>query len=348
MAGQMKALVLQEPHRLTIEDRPVPDAGPGEVRVRIHRGGICGSDMHYFHHGGFGVVRMKAPMVLGHELAGIIESVGPDVTAIVAGDRVAVNPSLACGQCDYCRADMPRQCSDMKFMGSAMRTPHVDGGFREFVVVTEAQSVKIGDVVGLDEAAVCEPLAVCLHAVSQASTLAGKRVLVTGFGPIGALTFLAAQQAGASSVSATDVAAGPLRLAKALGAEKVFDMARPDALAAEEADRGKFDVVFECSGHPSAVKVALAVTRPGGTIIQVGILPDEITLPFNSMVTKEITYRGTFRFDREFNLAAEMIASRAIDVRPIISRAFPYTEADAAFAFAQDRQQAIKVMLEFA
>lgn len=348
MQRHMKALVLQAPHQLAIEERPVPEAGAGEVRVRIHRGGICGSDMHYFLHGGFGVVRMKAPMVLGHELAGIVESVGAGVTSVAPGDRVAVNPSLACGQCDYCRAGTPRQCSDMKFMGSAMRTPHIDGGFRQYVVVTESQAVPVGDVVGLDEAAVCEPLAVCLHAVQQAPDLTGKRVLVTGFGPIGALTFLAARQAGAASVSATDVAAGPLGLAKALGAEKVFDVTQPAALAEEEADRGKFDVVFECSGHPSAVKVALAVTKPGGTIIQVGILPDEMTLPFNPMVTKEITYRGTFRFDREFNLAAELISKRAIDVRPIISAAFAYTDADAAFAFAQDRQKAIKVMLEFA
>ncbi|WP_323015837.1 L-idonate 5-dehydrogenase [Devosia sp.] len=344
----MKALVLQEPHRLTIEDRPIPEPGPGEVRVRIHRGGICGSDMHYFHHGGFGVVRMKAPMVLGHELAGVVDATGAGVTAVTEGDRVAVNPSLACGACAYCRAGMPRQCSDMRFMGSAMRDPHVDGGFREYVVVTEQQAVPVGDGIGLDEAAVCEPLAVCLHAVSQGPDLSGKRVLVTGFGPIGALTLLAARHAGAASVSATDVAAGPLALAGQLGAAASYDVSVPGALAEEEKDRGRFDVVFECSGHPSAVQSALAVTRPGGSIVQVGILPDQMTLPFNPLVTKEITYRGTFRFDREFNQAAALISSRAIDVRPIISGTFPFTEADAAFAFAQDRQRAIKVMLEFA
>lgn len=344
----MKALVLQEPHRLSIEDRPVPEPGPGEVRVRIHRGGICGSDMHYFHHGGFGVVRMKAPMVLGHELAGVVDAVGPGVGAVANGDRVAVNPSLACGQCPYCRAGAPRQCSDMRFMGSAMRNPHVDGGFREYVVVTEQQAVPVGDAIGLDEAAVCEPLAVCLHAVSQGPDLAGKRVLVTGFGPIGALTFLAARHAGAAALCATDVAAGPLALATQLGAAASYDVSVPGALAEEERDRGQFDVVFECSGHPSAVQAALAVTRPGGSIVQVGILPDQMNLPFNPLVTKEIAYRGTFRFDREFNQAAALISSRAIDVRPIISGAFPFTEADAAFAFAQDRQRAIKVMLEFA
>jgi len=326
----------------------MPEPGRGEVRVRIHRGGICGSDMHYFHNGGFGVVRMRAPMVLGHELAGVVDAVGPDVVAVTAGDRVAVNPSLACGKCSYCLAGAPRQCSDMRFMGSAMRDPHVDGGFREYVVVTEQQAVPVGDGIDLEEAAVCEPLAVCLHAVSQAPDLKGKRVLVTGFGPIGALTFLAARHAGAASMSATDIAAGPLALAARLGAEATYDVSVPDALAREERDRGQFDVVFECSGHPSAVQAALAVTRPGGSIVQVGILPDRMALPFNPLVTKEIVYRGTFRFDREFNLAADLISRRAIDVRPVISARFPFTQAEAAFTFAQDRQKAIKVMLTFA
>lgn len=344
----MKALVLLEPHRLTIEERDIPEPAEGEVRVRIHRGGICGSDMHYFHQGGFGVVRMKRPMVLGHELAGVVDAVGSQVSAVHKGMRVAVNPSRPCGHCDYCRGGRPRHCADMKFMGSAMRDPHVDGGFREYVVVTEAQAVPVSDTIGLDEAAVCEPLAVCLHAVSQAPNLTGKRVLVTGFGPIGALTFLAARHAGAASVSATDVAAEPLALARKLGAEQAYDVSVPGALAEEERERGQFDVVFECSGHPNAVQAALAVTRPGGCIVQVGILPDQMTLPFNPLVTKEITYRGTFRFDAEFNLAADLISRRAIDMRPIISGSFPFAEADAAFAFAQDRQRAIKVMLEFA
>lgn len=344
----MKAVVLHAPHHLVIEDRAIPEPGDGEVLVRIHRGGICGSDMHYYHHGGFGTVRIKAPMVLGHELAGVIEKVGSGVGGIGPGTRVAVNPSLACGVCRYCRSAMPRQCSDMRFMGSAMRNPHIDGGFREYVVVKEAQAVPVGTEVGLDEAAVAEPLAVCLHAISQAPDLRGKRVLVTGFGPIGALTFLAARHAGAASISATDIAAGPLRLAMDLGAEKTYDVSKPGALAKEEEERGQFDMIFECSGHPSAVEAAIAVTRPGGTIIQVGLLPDRITIPFNPLVTKEITYRGTFRFDDEFNRAVRLIGERTIDVRPIISRAFPFAEVEAAFAFAQDRQKAIKVMLEFA
>jgi len=343
----MKALVLMEPQHLVIQNRPMPEPGPGQVRVRIHRGGICGSDMHYFHHGGFGTVRMQAPMVLGHEVAGVVDAVGAGVTATGIGNRVAVNPGLACGQCHACRMGRPRQCADMRFMGSAMRNPHVDGGFREYVVLAEAQTVPVADLIGLDEAAMCEPLAVGLHAVAQAPDLAGARVLIMGFGTIGATTLLAARYADAAAVSIADLASAPLALAHNLGAEHVYDVSQPNALAEEEKHRRRFDVVFECSGHPGSVEAALAVTRPGGTIVQVGILPDALRLPMHPLVTKEITWRGTFRFDAEFNQAADLLSRRAIDVRPIISATFPYTQADAAFRLAQDKQQAIKVMLDF-
>jgi len=347
----VKALVLMEPHQLTLQDRPDPEPGFGQVRVRVHRGGICGSDMHYFYHGGFGTVRMRAPMVLGHEMAGVVDAVGGGVVGIAPGDHVAVNPGLPCGTCDACRAGSSRLCADMRFMGSAMRNPHVDGGFREYVVVTEAQAVPVSDTIGLDEAAVCEPLAVGLHAVAQAPDLTGKRVLVMGFGTIGATTFLAACHAGAAAVSASDVAARPLALARELGAENVYDASQSGAFAQETKNRGCFDVVFECSGHPAAVATALDVTRPGGTLVQVGVMPDAASLPMipmNPLVTKEITWRGTFRFDVEFHQAADLISRRALDVRPLISATFPFTQAEAAFHFAQDKQQAIKVMLDFA
>ncbi|AYM14679.1 MULTISPECIES: L-idonate 5-dehydrogenase [Agrobacterium] len=344
----MKAVVLHAPHHLVIEDRPIPIPGEGDVLVRIHRGGICGSDMHYYHHGGFGTVRIKAPMVPGHELSGVVERLGAGVSSIVVGTAVAVNPSLACGTCSFCVKGMSRHCSDMRFMGSAMRTPHIDGGFREYAVVRAAQAVPVGEMAGLEEAACAEPLAVCLHAVSQAPDLRGKRVLVTGFGPIGALTFLAARHAGADAISATDIADMPLEIANKLGAEAVWNVSAADVMEEEFRDRGQFDVVFECSGSPAAMQLAIGVTKPCGTIVQVGLLPDEIKAELNPMITKEITFRGSFRFDSEFDLAVQLISDRTIDVRPIVSRTFPFERADDAFAFARDRQQAIKVMLEFA
>lgn len=343
----MKALVLNEPGALAIEERDTPEPGPGEVRVQMHHGGICGSDIHYFLHGGFGAVRMKAPMVLGHELAGVVDRTGPDVRGLEPGTRVAVNPSLACGACAFCNGGMPRLCSDMRFMGSAMRTPHVDGGFREHLICRGEQTVPVGDDVPLAEVAVAEPLAVCLHAVVQGGDVRDRRVLVTGFGPIGALTLLAARQAGAHEIAVADIAAGPLALARTLEADAVYDVSEPGALDAEKENRGQFDVVFECAGHPSSIEQALDVTRPGGTVVQVGMTPGTVPFAVNTLIVKEITLRGTFRFDAEFDRAVGLIATRAIDVRPVISRHFPLAEAKAAFACAMDRSQAIKVLLDF-
>ncbi len=164
----MRAIVLHAPHDLRIEPMPAPPPGPHEVLVRMGAGGICGSDLHYFHNGGFGTVRLKQPMVLGHEVAGTVASVGAAVTAVAVGDRVAVNPSGPCGVCDYCRQGLRNQCLDMRFYGSAMRYPHVQGAFREEMTVPELQAVKIGPHVDLPLAALCEPFAVALHAVAQA------------------------------------------------------------------------------------------------------------------------------------------------------------------------------------
>jgi len=181
----MRAAVLHAPHDLRIEQREAPALGPDQVLVRIGAGGICGSDLHYYHHGGFGTVRLKEPLILGHEIAGTVLEPGPGVSGLRAGQKVAVNPSRACGGCDYCQAGLQSHCLDMRFYGSAMRTPHVQGGFREFLVCDAAQAVPVPDHVSVNEAAFAEPLAVCLHAVSRAGPLLGRRVLVTGSGPIG-------------------------------------------------------------------------------------------------------------------------------------------------------------------
>lgn len=340
-----KALILDEPRVLRVEQREVPEPAAGEIRVRIAHGGICGSDLHYFLHGGFGKVRMQSPMVLGHEICGHIEAVGEGVDPAKVGQAVAVNPSLPCGQCEECRAGAERFCSDMRFMGSAMRNPPVEGGFRNHVICTAGQGVPFtGDA--LQEAALAEPLAVCLHAVAQAGSVAGKRVLITGMGPIGALVLLAARHAGAAEIVVTDVADAPLALARELGADKALNTAQAGALDAETAGRGQIDVSFECSAHPSAIADAIAATRPRGTVVQVGMLGAETTAPLTHVVTKELNFRGTFRFDVEFAQAVDLIARRAIDVRPLISGHYPIEQADKAFAAAQDRARSMKVLFD--
>ncbi len=343
----MQAVVIHAPKDLRIDSFPDPAPGAGEVRVRIAAGGICGSDLHYYHHGGFGTVRIQQPMALGHEISGVIAAVGSDVPLLKSGMRVAVNPSRPCNVCVHCREGMRNQCLDMRFMGSAMRMPHVQGGFRENVTVEASQAIPIADSLSLGEAAMAEPLAVCLHAGKQAGPLLGKRVLVTGCGPIGALMVVVARYGGAAEVVVTDIADAPLAVARKLGASLTVNSAtEASRLDPYRAGKGTFDVLFEASGNQAALRAALDLMRPGGIIVQLG-LGGEMTLPINSIVTKELQLRGTFRFDSEFELALRLMGEGLIDVKPLITASLPFSSAVDAFELASDRSKSMKVQLTF-
>jgi len=352
MSDRTEAAVLHAKGDLRVEQTTLPAPGAGEVLVRVGAGGICGSDLHYFLDGGFGTIRVREPIILGHEVAGTVEALGEGVAGLALGARVAINPSHPCGECFYCRRGDAQHCLDMRFFGSAMRMPHVQGGFRRRIVVGARQCVPVGDTVSIGEAAMSEPLAVALHAVAQAGDITGditgRRVLVTGFGPIGAVVLLAARHSGAGEVVATDIVDEPLALALRLGAAGAVNVARDAAaLAAEELEKGRFDIAFECSGNPRALAQAIACVRPRGTIVQVGV-GGAFDVPMNVVVAKELRLAGTFRFHHEFEQAARLIATRAIDVRPLISATRPLAEATAAFALAADRRASMKVQLDFA
>jgi L-idonate 5-dehydrogenase len=343
----MRAAVLHAAKDLRIEEVAVPPLGPGEVEVRIEAGGICGSDLHYYFDGGFGTVRLKEPMILGHEIAGTIARAGADVANVKAGQRVAVNPSRPCGHCGYCQEGKQQHCLNMLFYGSAMRFPHVQGGFRETLVCDAAQAVPVPPTMSAAQAAFAEPFAVCLHAVNRAGALLGKRVLVTGAGPIGALTVIAARRAGALEIVATDVADAPLAAARKVGADVAVNVGEKDALARYSADKGYFDVMFEASGNAQALAGGLAVVRPQGVVVQIGIAGAEMTLPMNLAVAKEIELRGTFRFHEEFALAVALIGGGLVDVMPLLTKTIPLAQAREAFALAADRKRAMKVQLAF-
>ena len=343
----MRAVVAHAPKDIRIEERPVAAPGEGEVLVRIRFGGVCGSDLHYYHHGGFGAVRLKEPMILGHEIAGIVEEVGPGCERLSAGDRVAVSPSLPCNRCRYCLEGRQNHCLDMRFYGSAMRFPHVQGGFREALVCRETQAHRVADGVSLEEAAMAEPLAVALHAVRRAGSLTGQRVLVSGCGPIGALCVLAARRAGASEIVVTDIADGALSFAPRIGADLAVNVARePAAMEGYKADKGYFDVLFEASGAEVALRLGLDVLRPRGIIVQLG-LGGEMTLPVNLVTAKELELRGSFRFHEEFGHALDYLGKGLIDVKPLISATLPFAAAREAFELATDRSRSMKVQLAF-
>jgi L-idonate 5-dehydrogenase len=344
----MHALVIHAPHDLRIEEVDTPVLEADQLLVRVRTGGICGSDLHYFNHGGFGTVRIKEPMVLGHEVAGVVTQTGANVTGIGAGARIAISPSRPCGQCEYCQQGLQNHCLDMRYYGSAMRTPHVQGAFRQEVVIDRSQAHVVADSLTDAEAAMAEPLSVALHAVRRAGPLLGKRVLVTGCGPIGALIVTAARRAGAAHIVATDVSALPLESALRVGADEAFNvMESPEALKPFAKDKGTFDVLFEASGNAAALRAAFDVLRPRGIIVQVG-LGGDAPLPMNAIVAKEFDLRGAFRFHQEFAIAVELLNKGLVDVKPLISDVFSYRDYEQAFLRAGDRSKAMKVVIDFA
>jgi len=333
---------------IRVETDPVGGPGAGEVLVRIGAGGICGSDLHYFQDGGFGPIRVREPIILGHEVAGTIEVLGSGVAGLAVGQKVALNPSRPCHGCRYCDEGLFNQCLNMRFYGSAMRFPHEQGGFRDRIIADAAQCVPVGDHVSHGEAACAEPLAVCLHARNQAGDLGGKRVLVTGAGPIGLLSVAVARQAGAVEIVVTDLQDATLRVAEAMGATRTVNVLKePEVLDAYNAETGTFDVAFECSAAAPALKSAILAVRPCGTIVQVGVTGD-MAVPINLLVSKEIMLCGTHRFHAEYAEAVRLIDRGEIDVKPIITHTLPLAEAPEAFAIAGDRSQAVKVQLSFA
>ncbi|MGO4606831.1 L-idonate 5-dehydrogenase [Variovorax sp. 2RAF20] len=341
-------LVIHAPDDLRLDEQDAGEIGPGQVLVKVGMGGICGSDLHYFHNGGFGTVRIKEPMVLGHEVAGTVVAVAPGVESVRIGDKVAVNPSRPCGACKFCLEGLPNQCLDMRFYGSAMRTPHVQGAFRNMLLCEATQCVKVAEHVPLRLAALAEPFSVGLHGVSRAGPLLGKRVLVSGCGPIGVLAIAAARAHGAAEITATDVVDEPLAIARAMGADNVINVAQDKAwVSRHSADKGTFDVMLECSGNERALRDGLEVMRPRGVVVQLG-LGGDVSIPQNMVVAKELSICGSFRFHAEFALAVRLINEGRVDLSPVVTHTFPMLQARQAFELASDRQKAMKVLIDFA
>lgn len=342
----MKAIVIHGAKDLRVETTPAERLGPGQIRLRLATGGVCGSDLHYYNHGGFGTVRLREPMILGHEVSACVTELGDKVTGFYKGQLVAVSPSRPCGTCGYCQDGLPNHCLNMRFYGSAMPFPHIQGAFREELIAEAAQCV---DATGLSagEAAMAEPLAVTLHATLRAGSMTGKRVLVTGCGPIGVLSILCARRAGAAEIVATDLSEFTLGLARKCGADRVLNMAtHPDALADYSADKGYFDVLYECTGVAQALSGAIAALRPRGAILQLG-LGGDMSLPMMAITAKELDLRGSFRFHAEFATGVTLMQKGLIDVTPLITHTLPLAEAEAAFRIASDRSQAMKAQIRF-
>lgn len=337
----MRAVILHGVDDLRVEEVPDPIVTPGTVKVRVEYGGICGSDLHYWKHGGAGTSRVREPMVLGHEIAGHVVDVASDVATVSVGDRVTVHPATFPAPCALYTANTVHLSPEVEHLGSAAKVPHAHGAFSDFVVVPVDQLRPLPDTLTTRVAAVSEPLGVALHAIARGGDVDGKRVMVNGAGPIGCLVVAGVVAAGAKEVWVSDIARTALDIATKLGAHRTVNVALGENLPMNA------DIVFEATGVPRALAQCFASVRPGGTIVQVGMLPrGEIGVAMAQLVTKEVHYLGSFRFLDEITDAVSVLAAGAT-IEPMLTHTVDVADAVTAFEQALDRSSASKVMLRF-
>lgn len=348
MSKTMLAAVLNGIKDLRVEERPAPELSPGKVLLRVRRAGICGTDVHYFEEGRFGSFAVTAPFILGHEATGEVIAVAPGVEKPAVGDRVAVNPTRQCGQCDYCRAGRGNLCRRVTVFGSASTKPPSNGVFCQYLAAGAGQCHIIPPEMDDGMGALMEPLAVALHALRRAGSVAGKQVMVTGGGPIGLLVAIIARAYGATTIALCDPVAERRQMALAVGADSALDPLETtfkDQVAALTGDG--FDLLFEASGAPPALKQAFEVVRRGGTIVQIGVFSaPEIPLPINQLMVRELQFVGSFRYGNVWEEAIRLAASGRVNLQPLISRVFPLRQAAEAMAVACAKTGVVKVQLD--
>lgn len=345
--GIMKAFVLHGAKDIRLQDVPQPVAGPGEVLVKVRAAGICGSDLHYFAHGRCGNFVPTRPFILGHEFAGEVVGLGPGADPGLLGARVAVDPSRPCGRCTLCRAGRYNLCPEMVYFGSAAVVPPSDGCFADYVVAPARNCRPLPDGFEFAWGALLEPLSVAMHAVQRSGGVAGRSVLVTGGGTIGQMILLVAVAFGAGRVVVSDLKPFAREFALRQGAAGVLDPSAGDCAAQAAALAGDgFEVVFEASGAAAALEQAVRLSARGAVVVQVGTLPDGVAIPANALLTRELDYRGSWRFANVFDRVLELVAAGRIDPRPLISQIFPFEQLPAAIEAAAGGGGIIKVQIE--
>ncbi|GAA3982834.1 L-idonate 5-dehydrogenase [Streptomyces sp. NBC_01352] len=344
----MRAVVAHGAGDLRLEERPVPQPGPGEVAVDIRYGGICGSDLHYWRHGAVGDFRLREPLVLGHEIVGRVRAAGPGTPAPPPGTPVAVHPLASCGACRQCAAGRRNTCLDTGYLGSAARDPHVQGGFADVLVVPAERVLPLPAGLDLRLAALAEPAAVAWHAVRRAGDIRGKRVLVTGAGPIGCLVVAALRAAGAGEITVTDVHEAPLAVAKQVGADSTVRIGGP-APEKDALEELAADIAIESSGNPAGLRTCVYGVDRGGLVVGLGLLPPGDTpVAANAVITRELRLVGSFRFDTELAEVLRALADGRLPVDPVVTSVLPVTRTGEAFELAADPARSCKVLLDFA
>jgi L-iditol 2-dehydrogenase len=293
--------------------------------VRITAVGVCGSDVHYYEHGRIGDFVVRSPLVLGHETSGVIVETGSDVPRERVGDRVSLEPGEPCGHCVQCRAGRYNLCPYIQFHG----TPPVDGTLAEYVAVNTEFANRVPDEISDNAAALLEPLSVGIWSNGKAGVQEGGSLLIAGAGPIGLVTAQVARARGVARIVISDI--NPVRLAAA---------AANGATAALEAGQDEipdgFDAFIDCSGAPSAIGAGIRSVRPGGSVVLVGMGPDELLLPFGVLQQRELNVTGTFRYANTWPAAIALAASGQVDLDGLVTGEFSLADTEAALTSGRD------------
>ena len=342
MAGTLHAIVIHEAGDLRIDEVPEPVPAPDEAVIDIVYGGICGSDLHYWQHGAAGESILKAPMVLGHEVVGIVRRAAPDGTGPAEGTRVAVHPATPAREHVRHPADRPN-LSGGGYLGSAARFPHRDGAFAQRVTMPTRMLRALPAGIDLQEAALIEPASVAWHAVTRIGDVTDLSALVVGCGPIGLLTIAVLKARGARRITAIDLHDRPLQVAAELGADTVLKQPDDADIAAIDAD-----VVIESSGSHRGLDTAIRGATRGGVIAMVGLLPaGPQPVQIALAIARELDLLGSFRFNDEIDDVIRALADRKLRIAPVISHVTPWRQAATAFEIAADPTVSSKVLLKF-
>lgn len=341
----MRAAVLNRPMVIEVKDVKMPTVQADEALIRVHCIGVCGSDIHYYEHGRIGRYVVKQPLILGHELAGDVVTVGSKVTSVKPGDRVAVEPGIPCDRCQYCKAGRYNLCPNVEFMA----TPPIDGAWAQYVSVRADFLHKLPETLSYEEGALLEPLSVGIHAMRRGRVAPGDRVLVSGLGPVGILAGVAAKMFGASQVIGTDVMPFRLDVALRLGFDGVLNPQTQNV--SEEIDRitagAGVTAIVETSGNAKAVSDSVEIVNVGGRVIFIGLpTSNSIAMDVPKLVDKEIDIYGVFRYANTYPMAIEALSKGSYNIRDMITQSYQIEDVKEACEMARtQKDSSIKVMI---
>lgn len=325
-----RALVLEERNRLTLREIALPERpGPGEVAIAVKVVGICGSDVHYYTHGRIGPFVVDAPMVLGHEAAGIVTALGDGVTGLAVGDRVCMEPGIPDTTSKASKLGVYNVDPSVRFWA----TPPIHGCLTPLVIHPAAFTYRLPDHVSLAEGAMVEPFAIGMQAAARARIKPGDVALVTGAGPIGVMTALAALAGGCARVFVSDLVADKLAIAGGFDGITPIDAGRDDParVVADATGGWGADVVFECAGAAPAIQTALRAVAPAGCVVWVGMPVDPVPFDLVLAQSKEIRMETVFRYANMYDRAIQVIGSGRIDLKRLITATYAFEDAIAAF-----------------